>query len=271
MNTLTAVARTPVTPETDSLSLDALVQRGLPSVQRWAHGRLPRAARAQFDTRDLVQEAALRMLRRRGSFAPRHPGAVEEYSASDSVERHSGRGATPCQPTRVGGALGRTGVRADRAAAVHDQAGTTRSVREGSAGAPSERPPTRRRPRRRASERQRHRSRFRPMFVRSRRHGHHPCPRPVETEARRPEQELAHERQTPDPRLAAAVKRTCSALRPRDSLCRPIQGNPIRSLQDPTLIEARCSKRTIEVESHFDILKVNPRLQDLVAQTGVAL
>jgi RNA polymerase sigma-70 factor (ECF subfamily) len=79
MNPQTAVAEAPVPPEVDSLSLDTLLERSLPSVERWAHGRLPRAARGQFDTRDLVQEAALRMLKRRGSFAPRHAGAVEAY------------------------------------------------------------------------------------------------------------------------------------------------------------------------------------------------
>ena len=63
----------------DSLSVDVLLQASLRPVQRWAHGRLPRAARSRFDTRDLVQEAALRMLGRRGTFVVRHPGAVEAY------------------------------------------------------------------------------------------------------------------------------------------------------------------------------------------------
>jgi len=67
------------TASPDSLSVDVLLQASLRPVQRWAHGRLPPAARSRFDTRDLVQEAALRMLGRRGTFVARHPGAVEAY------------------------------------------------------------------------------------------------------------------------------------------------------------------------------------------------
>ena len=59
--------------------VDLLVQRCLPSVQRWAHGKLPQAARGEFDTKDLVQEAALRMLKRSGRFEPRHTQAVHAY------------------------------------------------------------------------------------------------------------------------------------------------------------------------------------------------
>ena len=63
----------------DSPSVEALVQHCLPSVQRWAHGKLPRGARGEFDTQDLVQEAALRMLRRVREFEPRHDQAVHAY------------------------------------------------------------------------------------------------------------------------------------------------------------------------------------------------
>ena len=42
-------AETPEAPESD-VAIDTLVQGCLPAVQRWAHGRLPRAARGQFDT-----------------------------------------------------------------------------------------------------------------------------------------------------------------------------------------------------------------------------
>ena len=66
-------------PASDSKPVDLLVQNCLPSVQRWAHGKLPRAARGEFDTKDLVQEAALRMLRRSGRFEPRHTQAVHAY------------------------------------------------------------------------------------------------------------------------------------------------------------------------------------------------
>ena len=63
----------------ESPSVDNLVQGCLPSVQRWAHGRLPRGSRGDFDTKDLVQEAALRMLKRRALFEPRHAHAVQAY------------------------------------------------------------------------------------------------------------------------------------------------------------------------------------------------
>jgi RNA polymerase sigma-70 factor (ECF subfamily) len=63
----------------DSTSVDTLVQHCLPSVQRWAHGKLPRASRGDFDTKDLVQEAALRMLKRRSLFTPRHAHSVQAY------------------------------------------------------------------------------------------------------------------------------------------------------------------------------------------------
>jgi RNA polymerase sigma factor (sigma-70 family) len=63
----------------DSTSVDTLVQRCLPSVQRWAHRRLPRTSRGDFDTKDLVQEAALRMLKRRALFRPRHAQSVQAY------------------------------------------------------------------------------------------------------------------------------------------------------------------------------------------------
>src|SRR5688500_7760468 len=59
--------------------IDAWIEASLPAVRRWAHGRLPRSARGQYDTTDLVQEAALRVLQRRGQFFPRHAGAVQRY------------------------------------------------------------------------------------------------------------------------------------------------------------------------------------------------
>jgi len=63
----------------DTSSVDTLVQRCLPSVQRWAHRKIPRTSRGDFDTKDLVQEAALRMLKRRSLFRPRHAQSVQAY------------------------------------------------------------------------------------------------------------------------------------------------------------------------------------------------
>ena len=64
---------------TDQTRLEAMVVDCLPSVHRWAHGRLPRAVRGSLDTCDLVQEVARRMLSKRGAFDVRHPFAVEGY------------------------------------------------------------------------------------------------------------------------------------------------------------------------------------------------
>ena len=57
----------------------ALVTECLPSIRRFAHRRLPAAARGPLETCDLVQEVALRMLSRRHDFDVRHPFAVQGY------------------------------------------------------------------------------------------------------------------------------------------------------------------------------------------------
>jgi RNA polymerase sigma-70 factor (ECF subfamily) len=59
--------------------LGRLLARHLPSLQRWARGRLPRWARDIADTADLVQETVLQTIRRIGSFDPRHRNALQSY------------------------------------------------------------------------------------------------------------------------------------------------------------------------------------------------
>ena len=49
-------------------AVEALLQRCLPQLKRWAHGRLPPAARGSLDTGDLVQETVLHVLRRLDTF-----------------------------------------------------------------------------------------------------------------------------------------------------------------------------------------------------------
>ena len=51
----------------DMLAMEALLQRCLPPLKRWAHGHLPPAARGRLDTGDLVQEAGLDVLGNLGS------------------------------------------------------------------------------------------------------------------------------------------------------------------------------------------------------------
>jgi RNA polymerase sigma factor (sigma-70 family) len=63
----------------DDSALEALLQRCLPDLRRWAHGRLPAAARGAADTEDLVQEAAMKVIARLDRFHPHHVGAMQGY------------------------------------------------------------------------------------------------------------------------------------------------------------------------------------------------
>lgn len=63
----------------DSSALNALLERYLPALTRWAHGRLPASARDSIDTHDLVQDALMRSLARLSSFEHRGPGALHAY------------------------------------------------------------------------------------------------------------------------------------------------------------------------------------------------
>jgi RNA polymerase sigma factor (sigma-70 family) len=56
-----------------------IVRRNLPGLRRFAHGRLPSAARHECDTEDLVQETMLHTLQRLPSFEARRPGALQAY------------------------------------------------------------------------------------------------------------------------------------------------------------------------------------------------
>ncbi len=71
----------------DQTAMEALLERCLPPLKRWAHGRLPAAARGRLDTGDLVQEAALHVLRNLGTFEPRHVGAMQAYLRQSVINR----------------------------------------------------------------------------------------------------------------------------------------------------------------------------------------
>jgi RNA polymerase sigma-70 factor (ECF subfamily) len=71
----------------DMMAMEALLQRCLPPLKRWAHGRLPPVARGRLDTGDLVQEAALHVLGRLGTFQPHHVGAMQAYLRQSIVNR----------------------------------------------------------------------------------------------------------------------------------------------------------------------------------------
>jgi RNA polymerase sigma-70 factor, ECF subfamily len=63
----------------DRASVDALFERCLPPLRRWARGRLPAYARDLVDTQDLVQETVLRTLTQLSAFQPKHQGALQAY------------------------------------------------------------------------------------------------------------------------------------------------------------------------------------------------
>lgn len=71
----------------DRQAVEALLQRSVPQLKRWAHGRLPAAARNGLDTGDLVQETVLHVLRRLDTFQPRHVGAMQAYLRQSVLNR----------------------------------------------------------------------------------------------------------------------------------------------------------------------------------------
>jgi RNA polymerase sigma-70 factor (ECF subfamily) len=71
----------------DRGAVEALLQRCLPRLRRWAHGRLPAAARGCLDTEDLVQESAMHVLGRLDVFEPRHVGAMQAYLRQSVINR----------------------------------------------------------------------------------------------------------------------------------------------------------------------------------------
>ena len=71
----------------DRQAVEALLQRSIPQLRRWAHGKLPAAARNNLDTGDLVQETVLHVLRRLDTFQPRHVGAMQAYLRQSVLNR----------------------------------------------------------------------------------------------------------------------------------------------------------------------------------------
>lgn len=63
----------------DAAAREELLRRVMPLFERWAHGRLPAAARGAIDTADLVQVSVMRALARVEQFESAHPGAFFAY------------------------------------------------------------------------------------------------------------------------------------------------------------------------------------------------
>jgi RNA polymerase sigma factor (sigma-70 family) len=71
----------------DSGALNDLFARYMPSLRRWASGRLPRWTRDLMDTDDLVQETVVRAVKRMDRFESRHQGALQAYLRQAIVNR----------------------------------------------------------------------------------------------------------------------------------------------------------------------------------------
>jgi RNA polymerase sigma factor (sigma-70 family) len=71
----------------DDEALNRLFARFLPSLRRWASGRLPRWSRDLMDTDDLVQETVVRAVKRIDQFESRHEGALQAYLRQAIVNR----------------------------------------------------------------------------------------------------------------------------------------------------------------------------------------
>jgi RNA polymerase sigma-70 factor (ECF subfamily) len=71
----------------DARAAGVLIERALPSVRRWAHGRLPQYARSHGDTEDVVQDAFLGTLRRLKKFEHRTVGGLQAYLRQAVINR----------------------------------------------------------------------------------------------------------------------------------------------------------------------------------------
>lgn len=85
----------------DESAVNRLCERQLPTLKRWARGRLPGFARDMRDTEDLVQDTVMHTLRRLNFFEPRGRGALQAYLRQgvmnrirDEVRRVGRRGPT---------------------------------------------------------------------------------------------------------------------------------------------------------------------------------
>ena len=63
----------------DAEALNRLLQRIMPALRRWSHGRLPSAARGMLQTDDLVQDTVVAAMRNLSNFEMRHQGALQAF------------------------------------------------------------------------------------------------------------------------------------------------------------------------------------------------
>ena len=71
----------------DGVARDKVIERCLPALRRWAHGRVPPLVRDLHDTADLVQDTVLSALKRLDTFEARREGALQAYLRQALVNR----------------------------------------------------------------------------------------------------------------------------------------------------------------------------------------
>jgi len=71
----------------DDAALEQLLERCMPPLRRWAHGRLPSAARGMLETADLVQDTVVAAMRRLDAFEWRHQGSIQAYLRNALMNR----------------------------------------------------------------------------------------------------------------------------------------------------------------------------------------
>jgi RNA polymerase sigma-70 factor (ECF subfamily) len=122
LSSLQLVARAKIGDED---ARNALCQRYLPRLRRWAHGRLPKLFDGALSTEDIVQETLLRVVTGLERFEPTHDGSFQAYLSQALRNRiiderrkaarrpipeplESGQGSDEPSPLEV--AIGREGV-----------------------------------------------------------------------------------------------------------------------------------------------------------------
>ena len=71
----------------DTAAIQTLIGRAMPSVRRWARGRLPRYVRQEANTEDVLQDAVLRTLQALKRVRHRTVGGMQAYSRTGVINR----------------------------------------------------------------------------------------------------------------------------------------------------------------------------------------
>lgn len=73
--------------EGDRASGGRLLERAIPIIRRWAHGRLPSHVRQDANTEDVVQDAVLKVFRQLPRFTHQHEWSLHAYLRRTVVNR----------------------------------------------------------------------------------------------------------------------------------------------------------------------------------------